>query len=959
MVKVSGKTKFKTSRQVSGKRTCLLVLGMHRSGTSALTRVLSLMGADLPKNLMGSSADNEKGHWEPQRLVDYHDQLLEELDSSWHDWRPLDFTKLTTARRETIQSDILEIVNSECPDSELFVIKDPRVCRFAGFFIDALQQDGIGVKPVLSFRNPLEVSRSLEERTNNWFDKYTRTDAALLWLSHILCAERETRAHKRAIVGYDEVLSDWKGEVKSIQKQFGMEFPHSFRETEKEINEFLDARLRHHTRSDEEVLLDPHLRGWAGDAYSAVNKLRSAKGTRNAKETLDHIQSVILSAKPVLNAVLEEAHLANRSLVERQADVEQLQKEVSGKKAIERNLTELQCELEKAIAQQKALEAGFGGLIDAKDQALVDAQADVEQLKKEVSAKKSNERKLSKLQVEHKNVVAQQKALEAEFKGQIDAKDRALVDAQADVKQLQKEVSGKKAIERQLTELQCEHEKGIARQKALEAEFEGQIDAKDRALELAWGKLETTHQAYRNSTSWKITKPFRILKDIGRLIVLCGPNLFELINRGDGLNSSVAKAMEVWRSNGFVGLNSAVKAILLRQRLVGKKDDGQPNASNFSSYIIPYRQEVLGSKWHISYRANSKTKSEGNTNITVSAVTYNSKKWLEIFFKSLEKQSFPTENINLIIVDNGSSDGTNKFLIDYKEKNSKRYNSVKLLKLKNQGFGSGHDMAIRKSRDEFVLVTNVDLEFHKESIQGIVNHGIADDLNVASWELRQCPYEHPKYYDPVTLDTSWSSHACVLLRKSAYLRVGGYETKIFMYGEDVELSYRLRGNGFGLKYIPWVTVTHHVDLEDQAVRPHQLSGSIAANLLIRSRYGTSEEREEGQAIIEGLLSTEQDANRLNSFQIAYSKFQEDKEHFVNSNRPTSMVPFPFAGLDYDMCRDGYNVPLSRDAGKGAIPKVSIITRTHGQNLYYLREAITSVLNQTYENIEHIIVEDGT
>lgn len=73
-------------------RICVFVLGAHRSGASALARVLSLLGAALPKNLpfMGPPG-NETGHWEPERLIKYPDQLMAECGSTWQDWRRLPF----------------------------------------------------------------------------------------------------------------------------------------------------------------------------------------------------------------------------------------------------------------------------------------------------------------------------------------------------------------------------------------------------------------------------------------------------------------------------------------------------------------------------------------------------------------------------------------------------------------------------------------------------------------------------------------------------------------------------------------------------------------------------------------------------------------------------------------------------------------------------------------------------
>ena len=68
---------------------CIFVLGMHRSGTSAVTRVLNLLGAELGEPLMPSSKDNPAGFWEHMEAVDIHETLLAELGMSWDDVREL------------------------------------------------------------------------------------------------------------------------------------------------------------------------------------------------------------------------------------------------------------------------------------------------------------------------------------------------------------------------------------------------------------------------------------------------------------------------------------------------------------------------------------------------------------------------------------------------------------------------------------------------------------------------------------------------------------------------------------------------------------------------------------------------------------------------------------------------------------------------------------------------------
>ena len=71
------------------KRTAIIVLGMHRTGTSALTRVLNLLGAELGSDLLAAQPDNETGIWEHRPIMEIHERILGALDSDWHDVRPL------------------------------------------------------------------------------------------------------------------------------------------------------------------------------------------------------------------------------------------------------------------------------------------------------------------------------------------------------------------------------------------------------------------------------------------------------------------------------------------------------------------------------------------------------------------------------------------------------------------------------------------------------------------------------------------------------------------------------------------------------------------------------------------------------------------------------------------------------------------------------------------------------
>ena len=275
---------------------------MHRSGTSALTRVLSLLGAALPKNLIGPGLGNAAGHWEPQRLVDYHEELLVSLQSAWDDWTALDLSRLTAERHDAIKSRIAEIIDGDYGDAPLMVVKDPRICRFAPLFLEALTDAGITPECVLTFRNPLEVAQSLERR-----NCMSHGDASLLWLRHVLDAEIATRGSRRVVLFYGDLLADWRGEIRRMtpgesgtDEGSGRAWPQAAEEAASQIDGFLTTGQRHHAQSTADVMRDPVMAGWIAEVYDALHQLRQHPTPAAALATFDRVRGELDRAAPVI-----------------------------------------------------------------------------------------------------------------------------------------------------------------------------------------------------------------------------------------------------------------------------------------------------------------------------------------------------------------------------------------------------------------------------------------------------------------------------------------------------------------------------------------------------------------------------------------------------------------------------------------------------------------------------------
>jgi hypothetical protein len=295
------------------RRTCLLVLGMHRSGTSALTRVLSLMGAALPTNLLGANEGNQTGHWEPERLIQLHDRMLAEAGSRWDDWRAFDTASLPDDRRQHYRDEIARIVTEEYGEAPLIVLKEPRISRFVPLYAEILADLGFDVRYVLMLRNPLAVAASLAQRNG-----FTPAFSMLLWLRHELEAEKATRGKPRALISYDGFVEDWRTAMTRIVEALPIEWPRVAAEAE--AGAYVSDRYRHHRAGDEIHNLDPGIANWLKDTYRALGMLEKNGGDRLATDMLDRVKSDFDAAASTFgNAFFAELAARERVLTDEAA----------------------------------------------------------------------------------------------------------------------------------------------------------------------------------------------------------------------------------------------------------------------------------------------------------------------------------------------------------------------------------------------------------------------------------------------------------------------------------------------------------------------------------------------------------------------------------------------------------------------------------------------------------------
>ncbi|WP_404863892.1 hypothetical protein [Georhizobium sp. MAB10] len=267
-------------------RKALVILGMHRSGTSALAGLMMRLGGDGPANLLGPTANNELGHFESRPIYMLQDQVLASAGLAWDDYRPFPPSWMKSPKAHEYRSALKEVAISEFGNSALFVAKDPRTCRLVPLWVDVL--DDLNIEPLFvhTHREPSEVAASLQKR-NGLDPEYSK----LVWLRYVLDAETGSRGQRRAFTSYDAVLNNWPAVADKISHQFGLAWPKLAASNAKDLNDIIRPDLRHNRVAASVIASHALLTNWIDEVYTIFERWASKGEDQNDHERLDVIKA--------------------------------------------------------------------------------------------------------------------------------------------------------------------------------------------------------------------------------------------------------------------------------------------------------------------------------------------------------------------------------------------------------------------------------------------------------------------------------------------------------------------------------------------------------------------------------------------------------------------------------------------------------------------------------------------
>lgn len=256
------------NKSVDSKRI-ILVLGMHRSGTSAITRGLLTLGADPGNDLMpGVAGDNAMGFWEDREFNTINIALLHQLGHDWHTLTPIKEEELRSPALASLRLRAIDFLRNRTQRHAVFALKDPRASRLLPFWQDLLAHLKIDTSYVIALRHPISVAQSLNRRNGIASEKSYQ-----LWIEHTIDSLHYSSGYRRVVLDYDRLLDNPAHELSRIGKTLDLPAAADFSEKIREFAEsFLDQALRHSRFDAHDLALDAAANTLLIDLFSQLQR---------------------------------------------------------------------------------------------------------------------------------------------------------------------------------------------------------------------------------------------------------------------------------------------------------------------------------------------------------------------------------------------------------------------------------------------------------------------------------------------------------------------------------------------------------------------------------------------------------------------------------------------------------------------------------------------------------------
>ena len=548
-------------------RPALFVLGMHRSGTSAITGALRHCGVWVGEEteLTDANVENSLGFWERRDMRNLCDRMLQSAGADW--WKIADFDPKAIPRATLAeQRRNFEEIVSELDKYQAWVIKEPRLC----LLLPVLRHYVNNPVCIHIYRNPLEVARSLQ--TRNGFSIFA---GLALWEVYNLHALRASEGLPRISLSYESLMQHPLETLNALVNELeGHGGGHPIKPDSGLIERFIDLDLYRQRATDEETedyLLPSQRALWlrlrSGEVFDDDLNIPVSEATRQALLDLESIEVSFNLHEDETNELETRLNKHSAMLKTREARIE----------ALEASVGLLRSNLEARDERIGSLEDWTERLKDSVAERTATLKVRDERVK---ALEASGARLRSKLELRRSMLKQRDERIEA-LEGSAERLRGRLEERTATLKVRDERIE---ALEGSAERLRGRLEEQTATLKGILEERAAMLKVRDgriNALEASAARLKTSlkdrdskiDELY-NSSSWKITAPLRVLARCIRWLLR---------------NMRRALKLLFWLSTGqFSRAVEAVRHVRAkaREKSIARRADEQPAVTERAAKLV-------------------------------------------------------------------------------------------------------------------------------------------------------------------------------------------------------------------------------------------------------------------------------------------------------------------------------------------------------------------------------------
>ena len=337
------------------KSKAIVVLGMHRSGTSAITHGLGRLGVYLGDDLLPPLPDNPRGFWEDAAILDICERALAALDMSSVSIRMVKPDNWKRRTLSALEEEAGQLLQNRFGGHRLWGFKNPRTARLLPFWQNIFRRLGVEDIYVIDSRNPLSVARSLKQHNG-----IEEAKTYLLWLEHILSAVSATVGKTRVVVDYDEFMDHPVDQLQRLARALGIEeSEYLAQDLQNFATTFLTEELRHTRFSLKERNEDPVVPEFVKIMYEILYQAALGEVSLDSRKIMEWVGSALQTLEafdPIFQYVEQTEQkyiIARDELTQREQSITALQADVAQR---DNRLAELWARLQQLVEDHAGMQ---------------------------------------------------------------------------------------------------------------------------------------------------------------------------------------------------------------------------------------------------------------------------------------------------------------------------------------------------------------------------------------------------------------------------------------------------------------------------------------------------------------------------------------------------------------------------------------------------------------------------